>query len=234
MGHGRFVLKFAAFAIAFLLIGTSAWADIVTVSVTGQVWRVFGNWGNAPTADPVASGTSTADVPVIKQTEMSFTASQVNFSASGAQTLADFLFSGGAVYSDTTGASDLMSNCSDSAFNSSTDCYSTVIRLTGTYDFLAGTTYTINHDDGVVLFAGGTTTNRLPAGSELPTVDVASSWTPSVDTGLLGFTIYYMGTNGNPEDLQLSQSTVPDGGATLMLLGGALLGLGTLRRKFRV
>jgi hypothetical protein len=43
-----------------------------------------------------------------------------------------------------------------------------------------------------------------------------------------------MGTNGNPEDLQLSQSTVPDGGATLMLLGGALLGLGTLRRKFRV
>jgi hypothetical protein len=27
--------------------------------------------------------------------------------------------------------------------------------------------------------------------------------------------------------------TVPDGGATLMLLGGALVGLGALRRKFR-
>jgi hypothetical protein len=28
-------------------------------------------------------------------------------------------------------------------------------------------------------------------------------------------------------------SSVPDGGATLMLLGGALIGLGALRRKFR-
>jgi len=30
-----------------------------------------------------------------------------------------------------------------------------------------------------------------------------------------------------------NKTTVPDGGATLMLLGGALVGLGALRRKFR-
>jgi hypothetical protein len=44
------------------------------------------------------------------------------------------------------------------------------------------------------------------------------------------------GTGGNV--FAISQSvaggTVPDGGATLMLLGGALVGIETLRRKFRV
>jgi len=37
------------------------------------------------------------------------------------------------------------------------------------------------------------------------------------------------------EDAQtlLTWQPIPDGGATLMLLGGALLGLGALRRKFR-
>jgi len=34
-------------------------------------------------------------------------------------------------------------------------------------------------------------------------------------------------------DMQVTATAVPDGGATLMLLGGALVGLGALRRKFR-
>lgn len=44
----------------------------------------------------------------------------------------------------------------------------------------------------------------------------------------------YDGTNPNasPQDF-IGPKPVPDGGATLMLLGGALLGLGAVRRKFR-
>ena len=34
-------------------------------------------------------------------------------------------------------------------------------------------------------------------------------------------------------DMQVTATAVPDGGATLMLLGGAMVGLGALRRKFR-
>ena len=34
-------------------------------------------------------------------------------------------------------------------------------------------------------------------------------------------------------DMQVTATAVPDGGATLMLLGGALVGLGALRRKVR-
>jgi hypothetical protein len=51
-------------------------------------------------------------------------------------------------------------------------------------------------------------------------------------TGAHGYDIWYMATNGNPEVLQ-SDVPVPDGGVTLMLLGGALVGLETLRRRFR-
>lgn len=43
------------------------------------------------------------------------------------------------------------------------------------------------------------------------------------------------GINGNTGPVDASgQPTVPDGGMTLMLLGGALVGLETVRRKFRV
>lgn len=38
---------------------------------------------------------------------------------------------------------------------------------------------------------------------------------------------------GNRKQDQLHYAPVPDGGTTLMLLGGALIGLGALRRKFR-
>jgi hypothetical protein len=39
---------------------------------------------------------------------------------------------------------------------------------------------------------------------------------------------------GNTGPIDASTGVVPDGGMTLMLLGGALLGLETLRRKFRI
>jgi hypothetical protein len=43
--------------------------------------------------------------------------------------------------------------------------------------------------------------------------------------------LVYVAANGLPEQLQMN--VVPDGGTTVMLLGGALMGLGFLRRKFR-
>ena len=45
----------------------------------------------------------------------------------------------------------------------------------------------------------------------------------------------WLSPNGNdPNVMQGLLTQVPDGGMTLMLLGGALVGVGTLRRKFRV
>jgi hypothetical protein len=43
----------------------------------------------------------------------------------------------------------------------------------------------------------------------------------------------YSGSDKDFQDMVVKVSPVPDGGVTLMLLGGALVGLGALRRKFR-
>jgi hypothetical protein len=53
---------------------------------------------------------------------------------------------------------------------------------------------------------------------------------------LLGnvFAADILGNNGLTGVVDASTVTVPDGGMTLMLLGGALVGLGALRRKFNV
>ena len=248
MRQRRFVLYAVAFAMAFLAMGTSARADIVnfgSAALTGTVWKVCGNWCNAQTAAPLSSlggtdtcnGTtqSTAAVPVdflaLNASEDTFTASEIDFSTA-AGTLGDFLTSGGATVTGSAGTTAVMSNGSGSAFDSgatNTD-YSTVVEITDpSYTFLGGTTYTISHDDGVIMYVAGSPVISSPS----PTVDVPSTWTPGSNvTGAV--TIWYMATNGNPEVLQLTSNAVPDGGATLMLLGAALFGLETLRRKFRV
>ena len=55
------------------------------------------------------------------------------------------------------------------------------------------------------------------------------------DSGFVAFDDSGAGPDDNHDDWvgTFSARAVPDGGATLSLLGGALLGLGTLRRKFR-
>lgn len=57
------------------------------------------------------------------------------------------------------------------------------------------------------------------------------------NTGIPAFTVYYPASSdpvNSPPGSQRFLSLVPDGGMTLMLLGGALVGIETLRRRFRV
>jgi hypothetical protein len=85
---------------------------------------------------------------------------------------------------------------------------------------------------------GGGAANQIPGpidftvtNATIPQLTVANS---------LGFVfvadvIFTSGSGtGNTGPIDASTGVVPDGGMTLMLLGGALLGLETLRRKFRV
>jgi VPDSG-CTERM motif len=217
---------FGVLLVALLTVSVAAWADPLTiVSVKGTVWHVAGNMVPAPTADPV--GTLLGN----------FEASQINFWTPGNQganhPLSLFLSNGGATaitVSDTDLAKPL-SNCltGNNSCPSGLTPYSTIIRLDGIATFVAGTTYTLQHDDGAVMIVDG----KIVIDSPAPTGSIPTAWkTSSSEAGWHPFTIYYSGTNGDPEVLRLT-GAVPDGGVTLMLLGGALAGLETLRRKSR-
>lgn len=62
------------------------------------------------------------------------------------------------------------------------------------------------------------------------------SGNPNGNVGNVGALLWFSptDTNGKSEPNQALVGQVPDGGMTLMLLGGALVGLETLRRKLRV
>src|ERR1035438_1202520 len=178
----RIRLVVLVFALGFFETATSAWADsFPLISVSGTVWEVPGNLQNAPTSAPSVG-------PAVLLGTL--TANNVDFDTA-AGTLTDFLDYGGlpvlSVSTAWTTSNSLnpssplgsvMSNCSGTTSTTSPSCYSTVIELTGTYTFVSGVTYTIDHDDGVVMFAGGNTTTPV-INSAAPTSDIPSTWTPT-------------------------------------------------------
>jgi hypothetical protein len=234
---------------AFLMMGTTAWADIVAVtSLSGNVWRTPGNCTQLAGCTTLGfvgdAGNLTGGV--LEGTVGIGTATGVNFLATGADTLKTFVNFGGAVYTsnllnlplDGAGLNGAggeqnvsMSGCPGVDTNLF-PCYSTDIQFTGTANFINGQTYTLTHDDGAIMTIGSTTFVNSPH----PTSSAASTFIYTGTSGSASFAISYMATNGNPEKLELETTPLatPDGGMTLMLLGGALVGLETLRRKFRV
>lgn len=211
MTRHRLVLHTAAFSLSFVLLSANAWADI-----TGTIWRVPGNYNNAPTSAP--SGPNVVD-------EGTFSAPNVDFTVSGTGNLHDFLTSGGATTAGISGLTDLMSgalpgsglqnsDCYSSSQTSNAKCYSTVIEITGTGTFLPGT-YTVQHDDGAIMYVNGSQVFNSAA----PTVEIPSTFSVGATEANVPFTIWYMATNGNPEDLILSPNVAtPEAGAISLLV----------------
>jgi hypothetical protein len=114
----------------------------------------------------------------------------------------------------------------------------THIRFTGATYLNAGVnSFVVPHDDGLVLsMDGGIGIVLNQPGPTSPTPSPFDVTAPSA--GLYNFTLDYNECCGPPGVLAFQVNGapvgVPDGGMTLMLLGGALVGLETLRRKFRV
>jgi hypothetical protein len=232
MSRQRFLLRSTAFSIAFLLLSASAWADI-----TGTVWQVPGNENNAPTSAPsgILEGT--------------FTAQDINFFAAGpeinpdlTQTLRAFLnYEAGNLVSTTISGTYLDAIMSGSSANPSSQsddnacynhgatsdpsCYSTVIEVTGTGEFVNGASYSVTHDDGVTLSISGSS-DVFAGAAAVPTSQETSPFTYSGGAvGPQSFDLWYMATNGNPEVLQSSIPT-PEVSAvsTLMIMLTGLAG----------
>ncbi|MBS1858199.1 MAG: hypothetical protein JST11_22705 [Acidobacteria bacterium] len=124
-----------------------------------------------------------------------------------------------------------------------------VFALTQTFDASAGETLKLHvwADDTAGVFLDGTqlkapvftqsTCSGQPIGCRSQDLGNFSVQLATSGSHTLRFDVYQVGTGGdttsNPMGL-LYTGAVPDGGMTLMLLGSALVGIETLRRKFRV
>ncbi len=198
----KLAFRAAVMAVALLVMTTGAWADIVPVSIIGEIWRVGTNLQPAPTSAPAGTYEGT------------FTASAVNFEAfttgTHVGTLGDFLAFGGANVAGVTGGlPDPMSVVATP--------YSTVIHIAFSKTFFAGVQYGLSHDDGAVMLVGGVPIPEF--NSPGATSVITNLWTPA--TNVSGnFDLWYMGTNANPEVLKLSYTPVPE--------PASILGLGTL------
>jgi hypothetical protein len=190
---------------------------LAQADISGSVYRVP---GNNLTAGNYSSGL-----------EGTFTAPGINFFVAGPQgsagTLYDFLHYGSASWTTMGGLSDVMSNCPNNVGN---NCYSTAITITGSQYFAQGASYSLTHDDGVLMNITGFNAFINAPG---PVSEETTSATFTGTSGIYNYTIYYMATNGNPEVLESSSIGVPDGGTTVLLFGFALSALGLVSRRMR-
>lgn len=94
----------------------------------------------------------------------------------------------------------------------------------------------IFNDSGVVAYANNGNPTHLPVLQNLAAIQTLAANAVTQATtgiGIPSFTVYYPASTVPVGQTLASQRfiSVPDGGMTLMLLGGALFGLETLRRK---
>jgi hypothetical protein len=101
----------------------------------------------------------------------------------------------------------------------------TLLKFTGFVTVNSGDMFTVTHDDGLTLIIGGLNLGFNP-GPTAPTVNTATYTGPS---GTFAFELVYGECCGGPAvlqvDLPFSNTPVPEGGATIAMLGLALIGL---------
>lgn len=150
----------------------------------------------------------------------SFTTNSINYfgptNSSPAYTIGGFLNSNGSV---STGLTPGVASMSLDNIE---------LQFTGTTFLTAGTTYSIIHDDGTVLYLN----NVLTVDSPSPTIAKDSSFTVGT-TGNYSFDLLYAEVNGAPAVLDFPTATTPEP-STFVLLGSGLLGAaGAIRRRMR-
>jgi hypothetical protein len=221
-----------AFGVMILAFATSAQATYMGLS-----WVVTGTespWlGGTVAANPISFPTMGLDA--------TFTSTTVNWmNPFGAGSLRNFLASnsGTTINTCTTAIVGAVTyNCNTDVISTGTattqtaTTYGQILEISGTENFVSGTTYSITHDDGIVVTLDGS----VIISSMVPTPSpVTNTFTAS---GTHNIVIEYAECCGNPAILTSNlpvNSTVPEPGTLALVLGTLLTGGGLLfrRRKF--
>jgi hypothetical protein len=214
VGFGALAAAPAARAVSTLRLSDDGGATWVTIS-DGAVGDNNGNAGVVTFIDDIGSWLVNVTTGITKPTVGSSTDPYMDLNS---------------VNVSTSGPASLVIQWSDTDFGPLINAVSMVALIGGT---TAGTvTYSTYYDPGNALFG---LTNQLAP----PSVSTPGAFA-STFGGLLPATqgqfsitqqivISHTGAGSSSFDAELK---VPEGGATLTLLGGALLGVGLLRRKF--
>lgn len=207
---------------AAAVMSSSAYAS----TVSGSVWENSTSYPNTlSTTPPSGSPTATFTLGGTGDIFNFVSGGSNDLTADPTYTLGGFLTSGGDSLTFQTG-----STASGDSINNDT------FQFTGTTYLTAGTTYTINHDDGMYLFlTGNGLTNYEEIDSGAPTSNDPSSFTVAV-TGFYSFDLLYAEVNGAPADLYGTLGTIsstPEPSSIMMLGSGLLAGAGIIRRRIK-
>jgi hypothetical protein len=225
------VFRLMAFGVMILAFATSAQATYMGLS-----WVVTGTeapWlGGTVAPNPISFPTTGLDA--------TFTSTTVNWmNPFGPGSLRNFLASnpGTTINTCTTVTVGAVTyNCNNDVISTGTattqtaTTYGQILEISGTENFVSGTTYSITHDDGIVVTLDGSViiSSMVPTASPITNTFTAS--------GTHNIVIEYAECCGNPAILTSNlpaNSTVPEPGSLALVFGALLTGGGLLFRHWK-